>query len=94
MAKNYNNLAVGFYSPLMQVPVTVIVKKKAPTVHNKNYSVGQIWIANTANNTYTIYMFCGVNLTNPNAPQGVWISLGTNVTPAATSAVIPAEEKK
>lgn len=94
MAKNYNNLAVGFYSPLMQVPVTVIVKKKAPTVYNKNYSIGQIWIANTASNTYTVYMFCGVNLTNTNAPQGIWISLGTNVNPPATSVAIPAEEKK
>lgn len=95
MAKSNNHLAVGFYTPLMQVPVTVIVKKKAPTAQNKNYSVGQVWIANTNTNQYTIYMFCGVNLTAMNNPQGIWVSIGTNI-PASSTAQTTAivEEKK
>lgn len=87
MTKNGNNMVLGFNTPFIQVPLTAIFKKKAPTGANKNYPVGTVWIYNVSPNQYTVYIFCGVNMSSPSHPQGIWIQMGTNV-PAPTSKAV------
>lgn len=94
MGNTANTTVIGLNTPFVTLRQDCILAKTTPPKGNTNYEIGTVWIYNVAQNQYTVYILCGMDLSNPSNPKSQWVQIGTNVPAPSVKAIVEPEVRE